>query len=272
MEAFEEKFIYQNKDERQKSIINIILPFIIFLTVTAFVLSLHIINIKKEDNAKKIISESIVWFADIQNTANYLLNTKNTEELLNVSNLNNYIPIANISFENSQKSLNVNDLTAYLQASMANQLYFIGNDAFTDSNIELSYRENKNRYLIYNFYDLVSKKSLEAFHFINQVAIFIFVMISIFLIWINSNKAFFLIGASICFAAFPILASAISIKIGMNIFFSSNDITEFYQNYVNQFALHVQVSSVTIFVIGLIVIGIGWLMNNLLVNNQLTGD
>ena len=160
-------------------------------------------NLKNENNAKEIISESISWFADIENTAKYLLNERNTEILLDESNLNNYIPIANVSFGKPQKDLQVNDLTTYLQTSMANELYILGSQAFTDSTVELSYRENKNRYLIYNFYNLLSKKSLETFNAMSQIAIFVFFVMSIGLIWSNFNKAFLLIGTSICRAAFP---------------------------------------------------------------------
>ncbi len=270
MELYEEKFLqHYIKDNSQKSIPNLIMSFIIFLTVAAAILSLHISNIKQENNSKKIISESITWFADIEKTASFLLDEKNAENLLNESNLNNYIPIANIPFANPQKKLNTADLTTYLQTSIANKLYFLGHAAFNDSEIELSYRENKNRFLIYNFYDFISKQSLEKIDFIHQVSMVIFFIVSIALIWINLQKAFFLIGVSICCAAFPLIASAIGTKIGMNIFFPSNDMVEFYQNYVNQFASDVQVSAIIIFIVGLIVIIIGWFLNNLLVNNSI---
>ena len=179
MESYEEKFIVSNKNGNQNNLINIVLSFVIFLAVFTLIFSLHIKNLKNENNAKEIISEAISWFADIENTAKYLLNERNTEILLDESNLNNYIPIANVSFGKPQKDLQVNDLTTYLQTSMANELYILGSQAFTDSAVELSYRENKNRYLIYNFYNLLSKKSLETFNAMSQIAIFVFFVMSI---------------------------------------------------------------------------------------------
>ena len=269
MESYEEKFIVSNKNGNQNNLINIVLSFVIFLAVFTLIFSLHIKNLKNENNAKEIISESISWFADIENTAKYLLNERNKEILLDESNLNNYIPIANVSFGKSQKDLQVNDLTTYLQTSMTNELYTLGSQAFTDSTVELSYRENKNRYLIYNFYNLLSKKSLETFNIMSQIAIFVFFVMSIGLIWSNFKKAFLLIGTSVCSAAFPLLAFGLGIKIIMNVLFPINDLTQFYQNYVNQFASHIQITSITIFIFGLILIAIGWLVNYLLVNNSI---
>jgi hypothetical protein len=66
-----------------------------------------------------------------------------------------------------------------------------------------------------------------------------------------------------------LLAFGLGIKIIMNILFPINDLTEFYQNYVNQFASHIQITSITIFIFGLILITIGWLVNYLLVNNSI---
>jgi|TARA_B110000263_G_scaffold59882_1_gene51342 hypothetical protein len=222
------------------------------------------LEIKKETRAKQIISETINWLGDVNQTAAFIKQDHGSSKPQ--AQYTNLFPVQGITLQKQQLELSSEDLAAYLTTIMSLKLYTDGADALVHQEKNNSYFQNKNIFFVDQFYNLLSIKNQQTFKFIYKYSIMLFMCCSLGLIIIDKLKALSLIGGVIAVSAVPIMLLTLIEKFIIQIFFSTNSIITYYHWYLHEIIRDLQLSIIIFIASGLMMVLLNWFINKFFKN------